>query len=125
MTLFSAPGARPARSMILPYVLTGLIALGILWGTLSPPGTGTGTLPLTDKQMHALAFALLILPLALVNLRLALRLAPVCIAFGGLIELVQPRFGRGAEWADLGADALGVGLGLGLAWLLHRAMRSR
>ena len=97
--------------------LTCLIALGILWGTLSPPGPdGPGRL-LTDKHLHALAFALLVLPTAVTAPRLALRLSPLALAFGGAIELIQPFFDRGAEWGDLLADGIGVagGLLLGLA----------
>ncbi len=123
MTLFTAPRPRPARVLLLPYLLTALIAVGILWGTLSPPGDGTGALPLTDKQLHALAWGLLILPMALVAPRRALRLAPACVAFGALIEVIQPHFGRGAEWADLGADALGVACGLLLGFALRRLLR--
>lgn len=37
------------------------------------------------------------------------------VATGGLIELIQPAIGRGAEWVDLLNDALGAITGLALA----------
>jgi VanZ family protein len=33
------------------------------------------------------------------------------ISYGGTIELIQPFFGRQAEWADLVADGVGAVLG--------------
>jgi VanZ family protein len=47
----------------------------------------------------------------------------VLLAFGGTIELLQLQVpNRSGEWADLGADAIGIGLGalLALLWLRHR-----
>ena len=55
--------------------LTLVIAAGIAWGTLKPPGPPGPEWYLTDKQMHAGAFALLMLPFAFAQPRLALRLA--------------------------------------------------
>jgi VanZ family protein len=45
------------------------------------------------------------------------------LAFGGAIELLQFHVpNRSGEWGDLGADAIGIGLGalLALAWLRRR-----
>ena len=45
------------------------------------------------------------------------------LAYGGAIELVQRQLpNRSGEWADLGADAIGIGLGalLALGWLQVR-----
>lgn len=106
-------------------LLTIVIALGIAWGTLSPPGGAGAPLPLTDKQIHALAFALLILPLSCVHPHRALRLAPLFLAYGGAIELVQPLVGRGAEWGDLLADAIGLAAGLLLGCGLRRLRSPR
>lgn len=88
-----------------------------------PPGMDTGW----DKLNHLLAFASLALaacfstgsgPLP------ALRSALALLAYGGLIEVLQtllpPRQG---EWADLLADAMGIGLGLLAAALLRRLAR--
>lgn len=119
MTRPSAPSVRLAR------VLTLALALGILVTTLWPSNELPQPLTLRDKVLHLLAFALLILPMAVAEPRRALRLAPVCIAFGAAIEVIQPAFGRSAEWLDLLADALGVGLGLALGWGFRAAFRRR
>jgi VanZ family protein len=53
--------------------------------------------------------------------RLAVLLA--LLAFGGAIELLQLQVpGRSGEWTDLGADAIGIGMGamLALLWLRRR-----
>jgi VanZ family protein len=45
------------------------------------------------------------------------------LVFGGAIELLQLQVpNRRGEWSDLGADAIGIGLGalLALFWLRHR-----
>jgi VanZ family protein len=45
------------------------------------------------------------------------------LAFGAAIELMQLQLpNRAGEWTDLGADAIGIGLGalLALFWLRHR-----
>ena len=86
-----------------------------------------------DKSNHLLAFAVL----ALLADRLVMawgrgarvRLAAwgLVLAYGGLIELLQSQIpGRSAEWADLGADAMGVAVGVvvsGLATLAARRWR--
>lgn len=116
---------HPVKSLLRARALTCLIALGILVGTLWPSDAPAVPFMLRDKVLHLLAFAVLVLPMAVTAPRQALRIAPVCIAFGAAIEVIQPMFGRGAEWLDLLADALGVGLGLVLGLLLHRALRNR
>lgn len=101
------------RPPLLPAaLLTAVFACVIAYGTLSPPGPPGPPLLLTDKQMHALAFFALVLPLGWVRPRWALGIASVALIFGGAIELVQPQVGRSGEWADLWADALGIVLGL-------------
>lgn len=99
----------------MPYktavALTLALALLIGWGTLSPPGPPGPPMPYMDKVLHAAAFAVLVLPLTWVRARSALWLAPLALAYGGGIELIQPSFGRTAEWADLLADGIGIALG--------------
>jgi VanZ family protein len=96
----------------LPHVLTLCIALGIAWGTLTPMPPPTAPPDGTDKIQHFAAFALLVLPLGWVDIRNALWLAPLALLYGGAIEIIQPLVGRGAEWGDLLADALGIAAGL-------------
>ena len=102
------------RAVLLRWALalTVLFAAVILWGTLKPPGSGGGSFPLTDKQAHALAFALLVLPLSLAAPRLIPKLAISALIFGGVIELIQPSFGRSGDLGDWVADAIGIALGV-------------
>ncbi|QGX97383.1 VanZ family protein [Roseovarius faecimaris] len=110
--------------LLIATLLTALIGGVIAYGTLMPPGPPGPPLPLTDKQMHALAFFSLVLPLGWVRPRWALGLALVAFAFGGAIEIVQPQVGRSGEWADLWADGLGIVAGL-LPGQLRRYRASR
>lgn len=98
--------------LFIAIALTTALALFILWGTLRPPGEGTSSLPINDKQIHALAFAILVLPISVAMPSLIVHVAVVALIFGGVIELVQPTFGRNGEWSDLWADAIGVGIGI-------------
>ncbi|MGK7651710.1 VanZ family protein [Roseovarius sp. B08] len=115
---------RPASSLVrYARALTLLLAVGILVVMLWPHDAAPVPFTLIDKVLHFLAFAALILPMACTEPRRALRLAPACIAFGAAIEIIQPAFGRGAEWLDLLADALGVGLGLCAGMLVRAVLR--
>jgi len=46
-------------------------------------------------------------------------------AFGGLIEVLQPFFGRSADMQDWIADIVGVALGMILALLYRRLRKHR
>lgn len=76
--------------------------------------------PYLDKAVHAGLFCGVALP--------AMLTAPrrwhgvvwlVVLGYSGVTELVQPYFGRGAEWGDLAANAAGAGV----AVLVARGVR--
>jgi VanZ family protein len=101
--------------------LTLIAAALVTVATLSPAPIGPSTIPHLDKVFHFLGFFGITLPAAIVLPRRAWLLAVVVVAYGGLIELIQPSVGRGAEWADLAANATGVACALWLAgWLRPR-----
>lgn len=118
------PIAMPPQSQSPPYIqaiakiTTGFIAAAILVVTLFPvsqlPEVDSG-----DKAAHLIAFALLALPLNLAGHPRWLLLNTGFVLFGGAIELIQPFVGRHAEWLDLGADMIGVVVGLLVARGLH------
>ena len=115
------PIAVPPRHKS-PYsiakMITGFIAVAILVGTLFPvsqlPEVDGG-----DKAAHLIAFALLALPLNLAGHPRWLLLNTGFVLFGGTIEFIQPFVGRHGEWLDLGADMIGVAVGLLVASGLH------
>ena len=90
-------------------VVIGVLALAPL---LVPQGV-----PGTDKTHHVIAFAVLVLPVSVLSPRTLIWLLPMAIAYGGLIEIIQPYTGRFGEWKDLWADIIGViiGTAVGLA----------
>jgi VanZ family protein len=97
--------------------LTLVIALAIAALTLTPPGASEPGIAGGDKLVHFLAFAVLAMPMAYAR-RLPLFLIILAgVAYGGLIELIQPYVGRSGEWGDLLADGLGAFLG---AWFAAR-----
>ena len=75
--------------------------------------------------MHLIAFAALAFPLARTG---RIGLVPVFIGatiFGGLIEVIQPSFGRSADMQDWIADIAAVGLRIFLALLYRRLRKHR
>jgi len=79
-----------------------------------------------DKLNHAMAFAALAVCAVFgwPSSRAArLAVLPALLVYGGAIELLQRLVpNRSGEWADLGADAIGIGIGawLALLWLRRR-----
>jgi VanZ family protein len=102
----------------------GLILLVILAAAVAPAifpwlaGGGT-SLPNVDKWMHGLAFAMLALWFTGQYARSSyVRIAIMLLTYGLLIEVVQSFVPyRSAEFADLAADAAGIGIGLLIAAL--------
>ncbi len=104
----------------LTLVVTVLLTVALLWPIYRPLPALNGI----DKLAHLIAFAALAFPLARTG---RIGLIPVFVgasAFGGVIEVVQPSFGRSADMQDWTADIAGVGLGIVLA-LLYRRLKHR
>ncbi|GGD30186.1 VanZ family protein [Sinisalibacter lacisalsi] len=107
--------------LVLFLGMAGIIAVATLTPQDRVPQGPAGL----DKVFHALAFGVLVLPVALLRPDRLPAVLLLAIAYGGLIELIQPLVGRSAERADLFADALGAlaGAGLGLALRRHLLRR--
>ena len=105
----------------LTLIVTAVLSVAMLWPTHQPPPAPNGT----DKIVHLIAFAALAFPLARTG---RIGLIPVFVGasvFGGLIELIQPSFGRSADMQDWIADVTGVALGIVLALLYRRLRKHR
>ena len=93
-----------------------VLTIAMLWPiNQSPPGPDG-----SDKSIHLVAFAALVFPFARTR-RFGLTWPLIGGSFfGGLIEVIQPLFGRSADMYDWIADILGVICGIALAKLLCR-----
>ncbi len=94
-------------------------AATISFASLSPPGSA-GDPGSADKAMHIIAYAIIVLPLALVRSRTRIWSAVGILIWSGCIELLQPLFGRSSSVSDVIANASGILLGLSLAVFLSR-----
>ena len=105
----------------LTLIVTTVLTVAMLWPINQPPPAPEGS----DKLVHFIAFAVLAFPLAHTG---RFGLIPVfagASAYGGLIEVIQPSFGRSADIQDWIADIAGVGLGIILALLYRRLRKHR
>ena len=105
----------------LTLIVTAVLTVAMLWPIHQPPPAPDGT----DKFVHLVAFAALTFPLARTG---RFGLIPVfagASTFGGIIELIQPSFGRSADIQDWIADIEGVALGIASALLYRRLRKQR
>ncbi len=119
----AAPRRWVARGCLL---LLALYWLALITATHIPKVQDPLKFQNSDKVVHFTAYAVLafLASLALAvhgrwNRHIAIRLVVVLLILGVLDEVTQPYFGRHADVADWGADALGVLVGVtvfGAAW---------
>lgn len=107
-------------------IITSGILIAITFLMLAPLSTPKGY-GFDDKTYHILAFAGLIIPIATLQPRWLLLAIPLFILFGGMIELIQPYFGRTRDLADWIADIKGVfigsAFGLFLSFFVQRKLQ--
>jgi VanZ family protein len=103
----------------LTLTITAVLTVAMLWPTNQPPPAPDGT----DKLVHLIAFSALAFPLARTGRYGLVAVFVGASVFGGLIEIIQPSFGRSADMQDWIADIAGVGLGIVLA-LVYRRLRT-
>ena len=106
------------RTQVLGFGLTLLISGVIAILTLAP--VSSKGVPGSDKMHHFLAFAALAFPLPFVRAGIFWPVVGAVVVYGGIIELIQPAFGRNAELGDFLADSLGAFVGASLGVLSRR-----
>lgn len=115
-----AQGQKELKRVAVGSAVTLALALIIAVLTLAPmPAAGPAG---SDKVYHILAFAALAFPLPLARPQLTIWVVLGVIGYGGAIEVIQPFFGRQAEWADLVADGIGAFMGAVAGYVLSRSM---
>jgi len=115
-----------------------LWSASIIWATaivvwkLGPTPPGAHSFPQADKAIHAMAYAVMVLLLALSADRRpgrgpgplpgsAFWLAVVAVVAGGALELLQNLTGRHTELLDWVADGVGAAIGVAVwAWVNRR-----
>ena len=105
----------------LTLIVTTVLTVAMLWPINQPPPAPDGS----DKVVHLVAFAALAFPLARTGRVGLFAVFVAASVFGGLIELIQPSFGRSADMQDWIADIAGVALGILLALLYRRLRKQR
>ena len=112
---------RKYLDILLTFIMTTVLTVAMLWPIHQPPPSPDGS----DKVVHLIAFAALAFPLARTG---RFGLIPIFIAtsaYGGIIEALQPSFGRSADMQDWIADIAGVTLGMMLGLLYRRLRKHR
>ena len=102
----------------LTVIVSAVVTVAMLWPIIQPQPRPDGI----DKLIHLIAFAALAFPLARTGRFGLLPIFIAASAFGGIIEVLQPLFGRSTDMQDWIADISGVALGIVLA-LLYRKLR--
>ena len=103
----------------LAYALSGMVAVGIIWLSLTPLDE-LPPVPGGDKTHHLIAYSALAFPTALAKPRLILPLAMPYFALGGVIEWIQPYVNRYGEVLDFLANTAGVIIGSWAGWAFNR-----
>lgn len=125
-TTMAHAAAGPSRQ-IRTLWLGSTIAIAVLIAGLTL--TPTASLPRNDmhldKLAHMAAFFGLVFPTAALWPRVTAWIGLMAVLYGGAIEVIQPYTGRSAEWADLLADGIGVGLGIVFGTALRKVIIAR
>ncbi len=79
------------------------------------PADSLPSVPGTDKTHHFIAYGALAFPVALARPEKWLLFIVGFLGYSGVIELVQPYVNRYGEWLDLGANGLGLVVGILIA----------
>ena len=107
--------------LLLSFGLAATIAALTLMPQASMPVGPQGI----DKLYHVAAFAALVFPTALLRPQWCLHAGCLTILYGGMIEVIQPSFGRSSSVSDFLADIVGVATGILIGRLARRILVKR
>lgn len=112
------------RRVALVVSVTLLVVVTIL--LLMPVPEGEGRLPRhVDKLVHFAVFFIVAFPAYVARMRFWPVILIGLVLYGGAVELIQPHFGRSAEFADFIANSLGVIAALPCAVWFRMRRRSK
>ncbi|TOE18471.1 hypothetical protein CGJ47_24125 [Vibrio parahaemolyticus] len=97
------------------WVLFTIAIALIITGLSLYPVESLPPVPGSDKTHHFIAYGALAFPISLARPKKWLFLIVGFLACSGVIELVQPYVNRYGEWLDLGANGLGLVVGILIA----------
>lgn len=109
---------RKHLDITLTLTVTVALTFAMLWPIEDTPPAPNGS----DKIIHIIAFACLAFPLSSTHRFGLLPVFVVAVAFGGIIELIQPSFNRSADITDWLADICGILVGVACG-LFYRRLR--
>jgi len=101
---------------------TVLVMVAISFASLGPRG-GAGDPGSADKAAHVVAYAIAVLPVALADSRRLVWVTIVLALWGGAIELIQPHFGRSANFFDVLANGVGIAVGAAIGRVGNAVLR--
>lgn len=102
------------------WILCTICTLLIITTLSLWPAEELPSLPGTDKTHHFIAYAILMFPTALRKPDRWVLLGVLFIAYGGVIEILQPYVNRYGDWRDMAANTMGVLCGWIIAELTNR-----
>jgi hypothetical protein len=109
-------GSLLSRAVFATAVLVSMVML------FAPPSDVPSGPEGSDKVVHALMFAVLLIVGAYARLPLVV-IVPVLIAYGGVAEIVQGLIGRDADFWDWVCDSCGVAIGVAVAAVVRSRHR--
>lgn len=98
--------------LALTILVLTMITILSLWPIAALPAVAG-----TDKIHHFIAYALLMIPVAIKQHKYRWLIAVFFMCYSGAIELIQPYINRYGEWLDLAANVGGLVIGMLLAQL--------
>lgn len=104
-----------------PFATVALVVAVTVLSLRPMPELPIPSAALSFKVHHFIAYAMLALPAALARPRRWPLLLLLIAGWGGVIEILQPHFGRSGAVFDAAVNMAGVATGAAIATLLRRA----